>query len=57
MYQNTVGSATTVAGITVLPNTGSNTALLVASIVMIVAGVAIIITTALRQAAKKAHSA
>ena len=57
MYQNPVGPVATVAGITVLPNTGGSEMLLVASIIMIVAGLAIIVTTALRQAAKKANRA
>lgn len=58
MYQSPIaGPVATVAGISVLPNTGGNNVLLIASIVMIAAGVAIIVTTALRQVAKKAHKA
>lgn len=57
MYQNPVGPVATVAGIAVLPNTGGNEILLIASIVTIVAGLAVIVTTALRQAAKKATRA
>lgn len=56
MYQ-TIGPVTTVAGIAVLPNTGGSTLLLVASILMIVAGVAVLATTALRQLAKKSPRA
>lgn len=58
MYQSPItGPVATVAGISVLPNTGGNNVLLAASIIMIVAGFAIIVTTALRQAAKQAHKA
>lgn len=54
MYQSPVlGSVTTVAGIAALPNTGGNELLLVASIVTIVVGLAIVATTAVRLAAKK----
>lgn len=55
MYQNPIAPAATVAGIAVLPNTGGNEMILIASIITIVAGLAVIVTTAYRQASKKAN--
>ena len=55
MYQSNpmFGGAGVVAGVATLPNTGGNELLLVASIATIVIGAAILVTTAVRQAAKK----
>ncbi len=57
MYQSPVGPIATVAGVALLPNTGGNELLLVASVVTTLVGVAIIATTAVRQAAKRANKA
>lgn len=46
-----------VAGAAILPNTGGNETLFVASIASIVIGAAILLTTVVRQIAKKAYSA
>lgn len=54
MYQNPVlGTATTVAGVGSLPATGGNSLLIAASVATIAIGLAIVLTTAVRQAAKK----
>ncbi len=54
MYVNpAAGCATTVCGVAVLPNTGGNELLIAASVITIVFGLAIVVTTAVRQAAKK----
>ncbi len=53
MYTNPVGPVATVAGVAVLPNTGGNELLIAASVVSIILGLAIVVTTAVRQAAKK----
>lgn len=54
MYQNPiVGAGPMVLGAAVLPNTGGNELLIAASVVTIVFGLAIVVTTAVRQAAKK----
>lgn len=47
----------TTAGIAVLPNTGGNPVLLVASLVSIVVGGAILLSTAIRVIAKHANKA
>lgn len=47
----------TTAGIAVLPNTGGNPVLLVASLVSIVVGGAILLSTAVRVIAKHANKA
>jgi len=58
MYQGEVlGCATTVAGCAVLPNTGGNELLMVASIVTTLVGLTILVSTAVRHAAKKGLSA
>lgn len=58
MYSNPIlGTATTVGGAVLLPNTGGNELLLVASIVTILTGVAIMASTAVRLAAQKANKA
>lgn len=54
MYTNPVGACgSVVCGVAVLPNTGGNELLIAASVVSIVLGLAIVVTTAVRQAAKK----
>lgn len=57
MYQSPIGPVAAVAGAAVLPATGGNTTLMIASIVTIVVGVAIIATSVIRQMAKKANKA
>lgn len=54
---NPVGPVATVAGITVLPNTGGNEVLLIASLLTTFVGVAIMLSTVVRQVAKKAYKA
>jgi hypothetical protein len=54
MYQpNLLGAVTTVGGVAALPNTGGNELLMVASIFTTLIGLAIVVSTAVRQAAKK----
>lgn len=58
MYTNpSVGGAATVAGIAVLPNTGGNELLLVASLLTTLVGTAILLSTGVRMVAKKAYKA
>lgn len=57
MYQSPLGPVATVAGVAVLPNTGGNELLLVASVVTILVGVTIMASTAVRLAARKANKA
>jgi hypothetical protein len=57
MYQNVLGGATAGAGAVVLPNTGGNTALMVAAYTSIVVGSAILLTSVVRFVAKKAVKA
>ncbi len=57
MYQNPVVPVATVAGIAVLPNTGGNEILTIASIATIVIGCAIMLSTIARQVAKKSNRA
>lgn len=54
MYQN-IAPPATVAGIAVLPNTGGNEVLMIASIATIVIGGIVMLTTAARRLAKKAY--
>ncbi len=56
MYTNP-GAGATVLGAVALPNTGGNELLTVASILTIVVGVVILLSTVGRQAAKKAYKA
>ncbi len=56
MYQN-LAPVGTVAGIALLPNTGGDIVLLVASTATIAVGVAVMVTTAMRHSAKKAYRA
>ena len=54
MYQNpVVGSAGAVLGVATLPNTGGNELLMAASIMTTLVGLTILVSTAVRQAAKK----
>ena len=54
MYTNpVVGTGPMFLGAAALPNTGGNELLIAASVVSIVLGLAIVVTTAVRQAAKK----
>ena len=48
-----LGISTTTAGIVILPNTGSNTALLVVAVASIVIGSLIVLSTIIRMVAKK----
>ncbi len=57
MYTNPVGPVATVAGIAVLPNTGGNELLMVASLLTTLVGVAIVLSTVARQVAKRAYKA
>lgn len=61
MYTSTPGlgggAGAAVAGIAVLPNTGGNEVLLVASVLTTLVGAAILLTTIVRMAAKKAYKA
>ncbi|HRK40818.1 MAG TPA: hypothetical protein PLN95_01945 [Candidatus Saccharibacteria bacterium] len=51
MYQN--GTTPTVLGVASLPATGGNKLLIAASVLTILIGLAIVVTTAVRHAAKK----
>lgn len=53
MYQNPVGPVTSVLGVASLPATGGNELLIAASILTTLIGLTIVVTTAVRQAAKK----
>jgi hypothetical protein len=53
MYQNPVGPAATVLGVATLPNTGGNELLIAASVITTLVGLTIVVSTAVRQAAKK----
>ena len=53
MYQNPVGGGAVLAGAIVLPNTGGNELLMVASIFTTLVGLTILVSTAVRHAAKK----
>lgn len=57
MYQGLLGTALTVPAAVVLPNTGNNRMLTVTAVVSILVGVAILLTSAARLVAKKAHKA
>lgn len=63
MYEGGKGGGTvaaiipTTAGVAVLPNTGGNQLLLVASLLSTIVGVAILLSTVIRFAAKKAYKA
>jgi hypothetical protein len=57
MYQNVLGGSTAGAGALILPNTGGNTALMVAAYTSIVVGSAILLTSVVRFVAKKAVKA
>jgi len=59
MYENigggVLGTATAITGIVSLPNTGSSTLLTTLSVVSIVAGALILVTTAMRLVIKKVY--
>ncbi len=55
MYQNPIVLGTTVAGIAVLPNTGGNEVLMIASIATIAIGAIVMLTTIARRLAKKSY--
>jgi hypothetical protein len=57
MYGNVLGVTTTTAAALVLPNTGSNRALMAVTLTSLVVGVAITATSLARMVAKKAHKA
>ncbi len=57
MYTGVLGATTTTAAAIVLPNTGSNRVLTVVAMVSLVAGVAILTTSVVRMAAKRAYKA
>jgi hypothetical protein len=54
MYQNPVGPVTAVLGVASLPATGGNELLIAASVITTLVGLTIVVSTAVRQAAKKA---
>jgi len=57
MYGNVLGVTTTTAAALVLPNTGSNSVLMVVTSTSLVAGVAITATSLARMVAKRGHKA
>lgn len=57
MYQGLLGTAVTVPAAIILPNTGGNSLLTITAVVSILVGVTIIVTSAARMVAKKAHKA
>ncbi len=57
MYEGGKGAGPIVTGSVILPNTGGNRALTVIAVTSIAVGVAIVVSTVLRLAAKKAHKA
>jgi len=56
MYDSAKGLIPVAGGVIVLPNTGGNTILTIASIVSITIGSAIVLSTIVRYVAKKAYT-